>query len=134
MHKYLKDAITPGTAVFIKARAAESEQRPCFYRLSSSDSSSSDLFTDGHAKNADFAAFQMGHAVLFRFPERIRKLFHEKEISAFELWGNTYPSAPAERLPTRIELDAVFATGRDHDYTRLKIGRVNTVKPNTVKP
>ena len=55
-----------------------------------------------------------------RFPERIRKLFQEKEISAFELWGNTYPSASAERLPTRDELDAVVASGRDHDYTRLK--------------
>ena len=99
--------------MFIKARAAELEQRPCFRRLPV-------LFTDGHAKNADFAAFQMGHEVSSRFPERIRKLFLEKEISAFELWGNTYPSAPAERLPTRVELDAVFASGRDHDYTRLK--------------
>ena len=120
MHNYLKDVITPGTAVFIKARAAESEQRPCFYRSSSSKSSSRDLFTDGHAKNADFAAFQMGHAVSSRFPERVRKSFHDDEISAFELWGNTYPSASAERLPTRVELDAVFASGRDHDYTRLK--------------
>ena len=32
MHNYLKGAITPGTAVFIKARAAEPDQRPCFYR------------------------------------------------------------------------------------------------------
>ena len=113
MHNYMKDVIAPGTAVFIKARAAELEQRPCFGK-------SPVLYTDGHAKNADFAAFQMGQAVSSRFPERIQKLCHDNETSAFELWGNTYPSAPAERLPTRVELGAVFASGRNHDYTRLK--------------
>ena len=34
--------------------------------------------------------------------------------------GDTYPTEAAERLPSRIELDAVFASGRDHDYTRVK--------------
>ena len=32
MHTYLKEVITPGTAVFAKARAAESSQRPRFHR------------------------------------------------------------------------------------------------------
>lgn len=47
-------------------------------------------------------------------------MFREDELSAFEQWGDTYPTEAAERLPSRIELDAVFASGRDHDYTRLK--------------
>jgi hypothetical protein len=112
--------ITPGTAVFIKARAAESEQRPCFYRPNNFvKHSSSDLVTDGHAKKTNSAAFQMGHVVSSRFPEQIRNCFTNR-ISAFELWGNSCPSAPADRLPTRVELDAVFASGRDHDYTQLK--------------
>ena len=98
--------LTPGTAVFVKARAAESEQRPCFYCPKNFvKHSSSDLVTDGHAGKANSAAFKMGHAVSSWFPEQIRKLFHEQEISAFELWGNSCPSASAERLPTRVELE-----------------------------
>ena len=120
MHKCLKEAITPGTAVFVKARAAESSQRPCFHRRKDFvKHSSSDFFTLNHAKNAN-RAFPKGSAVYSRFPEQVRKMFRKDELSAFEQWGNTYPTEAAERLPSRIELDAVFASGRDHDYTRLK--------------
>ena len=120
MHTYLKEGITPGTAVFVKARAAESSQRPCFHRRKDFvKHSSSDLFTLNHAENAN-KAFQKGSAVYSRFPEQVRKMFREDGLSAFEQWGNTYPTEAAERLPSRIELNAVFASGRDHDYTRLK--------------
>ena len=99
MYNYLKDATTPGTAVFDKARAAEIEWRPgsAMFAASNAQNRNSDVIGQGNQGDTS--------------EKYINELFQRRR----GLSGVVDASRPSP-----MEMEAIFARGREEDNARLR--------------